>query len=45
LDEHALRVLRAVHAFLMDDESSAGETGHVVSNAVRGAIGPTLAGM
>jgi hypothetical protein len=27
LDEHALRVLRAVHTFLMEDESSAGEEG------------------
>jgi hypothetical protein len=45
LDEPALRVLRAVHAFLMDDESSAGETGHVTSSVVQAAIGMTLAGM
>jgi hypothetical protein len=33
LDEHALRVLRAVHIFLIDDESSAGEAGHLASSA------------
>jgi hypothetical protein len=38
LDKQALRVLRAVHAFLMDDESSAGEVGHVDSSVVQGAI-------
>jgi hypothetical protein len=45
LDEPALRVLRAVHAFLMDDESSADERGHVASSVVQGAISLTLAGM
>ncbi len=46
LDEHALRVLSAVHALLMDDESSAGGTGHLASSVVQGAIGLTLgAGM
>ena len=45
LDEHALRVLSAVHAFLMDDESSAGEAGSLASSVVQGAIGLTLAGM
>jgi hypothetical protein len=33
LDEHALRVLRAVHGFLMDDEIPAGEAGHLASSA------------
>jgi hypothetical protein len=32
LDKHALRVLRAVHGFLMDDEISAGEVGHLASS-------------
>jgi hypothetical protein len=41
----ALRVLRAVHDFLMDDEITAGEAGHVTSSVVHGAIGPKLAGM
>jgi hypothetical protein len=41
----ALRVLRAVHDFLMDDEITAGEAGHLASSVVHGAIGPTLAGM
>jgi hypothetical protein len=45
LDEHALRVLRAVHGFLMDDESSAGEAGHLASSVAQGAIGLTLAGI
>jgi hypothetical protein len=45
LEEHALRVLRAVHGFLMDDESSASKTGHGASSVVQGAIGLTLAGM
>jgi hypothetical protein len=43
LDEHALCVLRAVHGFLMDDESSPGEAG--LLGVVQGAIGLTLAGM
>jgi hypothetical protein len=42
---HALRVLRAVHSFLMEDASSAGETGYVASSVVQVAIGLTLAGM
>jgi hypothetical protein len=33
LDEHALRVLRAVHGFLMDAEITAGEAGHLASSA------------
>jgi hypothetical protein len=45
LDEHALRVLRAVHAFLIDEERSAGETGYAASSVVQGAIGLTLAGL
>jgi hypothetical protein len=45
LDEHALCVLRAVHGFLMDGESSASETGYAASSVVQGAIGLTIAGM
>jgi hypothetical protein len=45
LDEHALRVLRAVHVFVIDDESSAGETGHVASGVVQGTVGVTLGGV
>jgi hypothetical protein len=45
LDEPALCVLRAVHGFLMDDESSAGEAGHLASSVAQGAIGLTLAGI
>jgi hypothetical protein len=45
LDEHVLRVLRAVHGFLMEHESSAGEAGNLASSTVQGAIGVTLAGM
>ena len=46
LDEHALRVLRTVHAFLMDDESmDAGEAGHLSSSVMQGAIGLTLVGI
>jgi hypothetical protein len=34
LDEHALRVLRAVHGFLINDrEITAGEAGHLASSA------------
>jgi hypothetical protein len=45
LDEHALRVLRAVHAFLMEDEGSGGEAGLLASSAVQAALGVALAGM
>jgi hypothetical protein len=47
LDEHALRMLRAMHGFLMDDEGSGGEAGHLASSVTvaQGAIGLTLAGM
>ena len=45
LDEHAVCVLCAVHAFIMGDESSAGEAGNLASSMVQGAIGVTLAGM
>jgi hypothetical protein len=45
LDEHALRVLRAVHGFLMEDEGSGGEAGLLASSAVQGALGVALAGM
>jgi hypothetical protein len=45
LDKHALRVLRAVHAYLMDDESASGEVGLVVPSVVQGAVGVALAGM
>jgi hypothetical protein len=44
LDEHALRVLRAVHGFLMGDEIIANEAGHLASSMMQGAIGLTLAG-
>ena len=37
LDEHALRVLRAVHGFLIDDEGSAGEVGSLAPNMVQSA--------
>jgi hypothetical protein len=40
LDEHALRVLRAVHGFLMDDEILAGEAGHLASSVVHGCNRP-----
>ena len=43
LDEHALRVLRAVHGFLIDDENSPREAG--LLGVVQGAVGLTLAGM
>jgi hypothetical protein len=43
LDEHALRVLRAVHGFLIDDENSPREAG--LLGVMQGAVGLTLAGM
>jgi hypothetical protein len=43
LDEHALRVLRAVHGFLIDVENSPREAG--LLDVVQGAVGLTLAGM
>jgi hypothetical protein len=44
LDEHALRMLCAVHDFLMGDEIIANEAGHLASSMMQGAIGLTLAG-
>jgi hypothetical protein len=37
LDEHTLALLSAVHAFLMDDATFAGEPGQLATSVAQGA--------